>query len=747
MQVALRHAALVVAALSAAGAGAQTPAILPIPAVEVIATTPLPGLGAPLRDVPGNVQLFNGREIARQRPAGIADFLDANAGSVNLNTATGNPFQADLSFRGFTASPLLGTPQGLSVFQDGVRINEAFGDVVNWDLIPPTAIATIQVIPGSNPVFGLNTLGGALALTTKSGNGNPGTSVEAYGGSFGRAAGSFETGGAQDALDWFVTGNILSESGWRQHSRSLVQQLFGKLGWQQADTEVSVSVSLADNHLEGTQALPVSMLGDPAQAYTWPDTTINRLLFVNAQGQRRIDAGALVSGNVYYRQLTAGGTNSNVNGEFDPDAPDSPPAFNVQSTIASRGWGGSLQATLLPELAGRRNRLVVGISADLGDSDFEQTEAPAAITPQRETVSSGPAVPETAVRTTTRNVAIYATDTIALTDTWSATASARYNNARITLADGSGETPALDGSHRYARVNPAAGLTWTPSPAITAYAGWSQGMRVPSPVELACADPNAPCTLPNIFVADPPLQPVIATTVELGARGTWGRGTFWNLTAYRTDLADDIQFISAGTGAVNAGYFQNIGRTRREGIEVGAGAPLGPLALTARYTYQRATYQSGFVETSPNNSTANADGEITVSPGDAIPGIPRQLLKLRGALTVDPAVSIGATLVAASRQYARGNENNLDPGGVVPGYAAVNLDARWQLDPVWQLYGNVTNLFNTRYQNFGILGANYFRGPGNTYAPALAGPEPFRAPAAPFGIWIGVQLNFGRRGA
>jgi len=741
----MRRAVLLCATLAATGAGAQSPPIVPLPGVEVVATTPLPGLGTPLRDVPGNVQVFSGREIARQRPASIADFLDANASSVNLNTATGNPFQADLNFRGFTASPLLGTPQGLSVFQDGVRINEVFGDVVNWDLIPTAAIASIEVIPGSNPLFGLNTLGGALALTTKSGSANPGTSVEAYGGSFGRGAVSFESGGMRDALDWYVTGNALSDHGWREHSPSLVQQIFGKLGWQREDAELAVSVSLADNHLEGTQTLPVSMLGDPQQAYTWPDTTINRLVFVNAQGTQRFGAATAVNANAYFRQLTTGGVNSNVNGEYDPDAPGSPPAFNVQSTIASRGWGGSLQVTLLPELAQRRNRLVVGVTADLGNSDFEQREAPAAVTTERETVSIGATAPEANVRTTTRNYALYAADTIALTDTLSSTVSARYNNARVTLTDRSGETPALNGSHRYTRVNPAAGMTWTPSPRVTAYASWNQGMRVPSPVELACADPNAPCTLPNIFVADPPLQPVIATTVEVGARGSWAKDTFWNATFYRTDLADDIQFISAGTGAVNAGYFQNIGRTRREGVELGAGAPLGPVALTARYSYTRATYRTGFVETSPNNTTASANGEITVNPGDVLPAVPKQLLKVRGVLAPAPAVSIGATLIAASSQYARGNENNRDPAGVVPGYAVLNLDARWQLDPAWQVFGNVTNLFNTRYQNFGILGANYFRGPGGTFAPALAMPEPFRAPATPFGVWVGVQFNFGRR--
>jgi iron complex outermembrane recepter protein len=741
----MRRAALAVAAtLTVAAAAAQAPPFVPLPGVDVIGTTPLPGLGAPAAEVPGNVQVFSGREVGRQRPLTVADFLDANPSSVNLNTATGNPFQPDVNFRGFTASPLLGTPQGLSVFQDGVRINEVFGDVVNWDLIPTAAIASIQVIPGSNPVFGLNTLGGALAIYTKTGVAYPGTTVDGYGGSFGRGALSFETGGVRESVDWYATGNFVSDHGWRDHSASRVRQLFGKLGWQGDETAVFTSIALADNVLDGTQTLPISMLSAPQQAYTWPDSTDNRLAFVNAQGTRTIDDAAIVTGNAYFRQFTSGSVNSNVNGNFDPDVADSPPAFNVQSNIASRGWGATAQLTLLPTFAGHRNRFTLGIAADLGDTDFTQSEQPAGITAFRETPGIGPPAPDADVRTTTRNYALYATDTLAFADSWTATVSARYNEAQVTLADRSGVTPALNGRHTYSRVNPAAGITWAPAPSATIYASWSQGMRVPSPVELVCADPNAPCTLPNIFVADPALSPVVATTVEMGARGAWGEGTFWSAALYRTGLADDIQFIAAGKGAVNAGYFQNIGRTRRQGVELGIGTPLRSVTLTARYSYTQATFETGFLEASPNNSTAT-DGVIAVVPGDSLPAIPRQLVKLRGAWTVTPAIALGATLIAASRQFARGNENNLDPQGIVPGYAIVNLEARWRLDPRWEIFANVGNLFNTRYQNFGILGANYFRGPANTFAPALAGPEEFRAPAPPFGGWLGIQFSFSGR--
>jgi outer membrane receptor protein involved in Fe transport len=271
-------------------------------------------------------------------------------------------------------------------------------------------------------------------------------------------------------------------------------------------------------------------------------------------------------------------------------------------------------------------------------------------------------------------------------------------------------------------------------------------MRVPTPVELTCANPNAPCTLPNIFVADPPLLPVIGTTFELGARGAWsmegGAQGRWSAAAYRTDLRNDIEFVAASSSAANSGYFQNIGRTRREGLELGASASRGSLTFAASYSYTRATFKTGFVENSPNNSTAGTDGTIAVNSGDRIPGIPAQLLKLRATWSPLPPLEIGATLIAASNQYARGDENNLDNGGPVPGYAVLNLDFRYRLCPGWELFANMTNAFDTRFQNFGILGINFFRGPGNSYAPALAQPEQFRAPGAPFGAWIGIRYAF-----
>src|SRR5713101_7455221 len=209
--------------------GADNPAsVLEAPEVEVIGTTPLPGLGTPLNQVPANVQTATGRNIQKQQSLDLSDYANANLGSVNINDTLVNPFQLNVNFRGFTASPLLGTPQGISVFQDGVRVNEPFGDLVNWDLIPQSAISSINLIPGSNPLFGLNTLGGALAIHTKSGFEYPGIAIQSYGGSFGRGAAEFEVGGHGKNVDYFVTANVFRENGFREHSNSDVNQLFSK---------------------------------------------------------------------------------------------------------------------------------------------------------------------------------------------------------------------------------------------------------------------------------------------------------------------------------------------------------------------------------------------------------------------------------------------------------------------------------------------------------------------------------------
>ena len=94
---------------------------------------------------------------------------------------------------------------------------------------------------------------------------------------------------------------------------------------------------------------------------------------------------------------------------------------------------------------------------------------------------------------------------------------------------------------------------------------------------------------------------------------------------------------------------------------------------------------------------------------------------------------------AFSRQFARGDENNRDANGQVPGYAVLNLDASYRLARNWELFAKVANLFDQRYQTVGVLGRNFFNGPGNAFDAALAAPEQFRPPGAPRAAWVGIR--------
>ena len=732
------------AAFAAAGPTAFAQAqIAALPTVEVVGTTPLPGSGVPLSKLPANVQIFTGSELRKQRTGNLTEFLEQNATGITINAAQGNPFQPDVSFRGFTASPLLGTPQAVSVFFDGVRINEPFGDAVNWDLIPQSAISSIQLIPGSNPAFGLNTLGGALALFSKSGASEypdrPGGSVTLSGGSFGRRTLGFETGGKQGPWDWFVTGNDARDDGWAEHNASRVRQLFAKVGWHDDSTELDLSVSGANNRLAGTQTLPLSFT-NIRQAYTYPDQNINRAAFISLKGSQALSDALVVSGNAYLRNYTNRSVSSNVNDNFGVDDPVQ--ATNDSSLIDQRSSGLGVQLVHAGQLAGRPNKVSFGASVDRGGARFTRATQDAAFTPDRGTVGTGDFVPETDADTSTRYLGAFVSDSFDLDPHWALTLAGRLNRADVRIADRSGSAPALNGSHRFTRFNPAVGLNFNPSSSLTLYASYNEGMRAPTAIELTCADPNAPCKLPNNFLADPPLKKVVSKTIEVGARGKPDHDTNWSVAVFRTDLHDDLQFISSNGVAVNAGYFQNVGVTRRQGFELGGGTRLGPVALTLRYNFIDASYRTGFVENSPANSSADANGAITVRSGNRIPSIPRHTLKLRSELDLSAPWSIAANVLIASDIYARGDENNLDANGRVPGYALLNLDTRYQITPHLQLFARIDNVFNRRYANFGVLGDNLFTGPSQSFDVANPRAEQFRGYGTPRGGWVGVHWAF-----
>ncbi|MCA8347956.1 TonB-dependent receptor [Burkholderia cepacia] len=729
------------AAVAVAPEASQAPAVT-LPTVVVVGTTPLLGIGTPLQKVPANVQTVRATELDAQHRATLADFFAANLQSVTISEAQGNPYQTDVNYRGFTASPLLGTPQGLSVFVDGVRVNEPFGDVVNWDILPTQAIDRMQLIPGSNPVYGRNTLGGALAITTKNGKSNPGGEAEVSGGSWGRKTAALEQGGTIGPnLDYYATANVANDGGWADHNASRVRQAFGKLRYTDSDTTLSISAGGADNALYGTQTIPRSFLDNRKQAYTYPDLNRNSAGYLTLSGDRFFGEHVELSGNAYYRHLRNTNISSNNNTDYgsvgDDGTVDAVQGTNAQSTIVTDSYGGSLQLTLLGKLGGMANQLIAGVAADVANSSYVASSQDAYFTDTRAAIGVGDFEPQTRAKTRNANLGVYLSDALSLTPHWTLTVSGRYDWSKAQIGDESGVQPLLDGNHVFSRFNPAVGLNWNPVAGFTAYATYNEGMRSPTAIELACADPAAPCSLPNDFIADPALKPVISKTFEAGMRGRIGAATTWSAAAYRTTLTDDIQFISSPASA--QGYFRNVGDTRRQGIELAGRTRFGPLGVGLSYSYVDATYRSSWTEHSPANSAADANGNVAVKQGDHIPGIPAHTVKLRLDYAATPRWDIGANVTWRSGVYARGDENNQDVNGRIAGYVLVDLDMRYRITKRFEVFASVTNLFDKRYASFGVLGQNFFNGPNHTFDGANPVNEQFVGPGAPRGAWVGVR--------
>lgn len=360
----------------------------------------------------------------------------------------------------------------------------------------------------------------------------------------------------------------------------------------------------------------------------------------------------------------------------------------------------------------------------------------------------------------TNSWGVFATDTMSLTDQWALTLSGRYNHVNVKNSDKinptgttfeNGQDVTLDGDHDFNRFNPAVGLTFTPSKAVTLYGSYNEGMRAPTSMELGCANPAIPCKLPNAMAGDPPLKKVVAKTFEVGARGAVTKDIRWTAAVYRTVNHDDIQFIS--TNATNGmGYFDNVGKTRRQGLDLGLSGKLNKFSWNAGYSYVKATYQSELELSNEVNSTVVGDS-IQVSKGDSLANIPEHALKLRLAYQATPNWSIGTTINTFSEVYVRGNENNkhqggtgdedfVQEGGKVSGYTVVNLDTRYTFGKSgWQVFAKATNIFDKEYSTGGMLGENWFEDG------AFAGddePSLMLMPGAPRAGWIGARYEFGK---
>lgn len=728
--------------------------------VQVVNTSPLPGIGIEKNKLPYEVQSLNSETFKAGNTLNISEFMNENLNGVNVNDIQGSPYQADVTYRGSRASAILGAAQGLSVYMDGVRVNEPFGDVVNWDMLPEAAFESVTLVPGSNPIYGLNTLGGALAFTTKSGLTTQGNELGLSLGSFGRAKLDL-THGSKSSDGWhrFVAATAFDEKGWRDHSNGELQNIFVKMGRSQEDSNWDMSFLHGTSKLVGNGLTPSTNYGEEgegtpvdkgtlydsrrAAVYSHPDETKNTTSLLTFNLQRVLDANTELAATAYVRS----GKQKRLGGDVEWNADPAPLTTGEaegelrHSRTSQTSYGASVNMTKLLDA----HQITTGATLDMSRSSYAASaEEECAISETRGVSDCEAAdLPTAGVKGGATAFGVYLADTFKMNETTYFTAAARYNhtvvdNTITRYTDGVGAELAKE-EFTYRKLNPSFGLTHQLSNNLTVFGNWAQSNRAPTVIELGCADKNYPCQLPTGLQADPYLKQVVAQTIEGGLR--WKNSQDYNLavSVYQTDNKDDILFIASGTPGL--GYFNNFDKTRHQGVDISASKTWGTVRMNTSYSYLKATYEA-------EAELQAGEREMDITPGMRLPGLPLHTLKLNMEWQATPQLSLGAGVHYNSSLPTQGNEDGKvgeDDDAVadatIKGHTLLNLKANYQLQKGLSLFAKINNVLDTRYESYGMIGENNFKLDGSRDATQQTVAK-FVAPGAPRSYLVGLRYQF-----
>lgn len=666
-----------------------------LPPIEVVgsiqpAAGPTVGSGVPAR-----VTTLSAEQVDAYEPRILSDALKSVAGFSTYDDL-GSPYKLNLSSRGFYSSPVVGLPQGVAVFLDGVRMNEPEASQVNFDLLPMDHINRIEILSGNGSLLGRNALGGAINLVTARGAGPTSGTVEVSGGSFGAARGEAHVSGSKPGgVDWYLGGNYNREDGWREATGEEGYQGFVNLGKLGETGGIRFQGFYSRDRVEPAGSLPESIFAAHADSNLTAGDYENLWAFQGSvQAYKQFGLGR-ASGTVYFRRHRA--ERFNVNQEDDPDA------FGI-SYNTSFGYTADYRWTTVIN-----ERTALSLRGGL---DGEVTRVKIDIFTDS-TKFGGSRDLTTQARSPLWDLAPFAAADLTIGKV-TLSAGARYDYVRIPFENVL--NPTGDTTASYKRFNPRIGASVEVTPGGSLFASWGQAFRAPAVIENACADPEAPCPLPFALGDDPPLAPVKASTVEAGFRLARDRLSVSG-SAYYTSVKNDIFLTPFGDedepqGSTIDGFFVNLDKTRRVGIEAGAAytLPAGH-SVYLNYAFTRATFQSA-ADLFTIRSTEDVDGEPVinpfptdnaVTPGSRFPLVPDHQIKLGGLARVGPYVSLGADGRYIGKQFLRGDEANVTDR--LEGYFVADARVGVELGR-WEINGIVTNLFQNQSAIFGTFNIN-----------------------------------------
>lgn len=664
--------------------------------------------------LPLSVQRIVLPPVSRERKA--TEMLAALPG-VSTSNDQGTRAQPSFDVHGFALSPVVGAPQGVSVFLDGVRVNEPDAQEVNFDLLPMDALASAELLSGPSAVFGKNSLAGALLLRSARGGNEPELHGELGAGSFGEREGHVRASGMLGRTDGLLLVSGSGDDGYQQRSGAETRQLFANVGRRSEAVDVGLSLLAARDRLYEAGSLPESWLAVARRAnYTGGDFFHPRLTQLSAHASWQL-GGASLRSTAFVRRNVIEQLNVNAG------------APNTHAFVTNGSAGATVELSTSVTLGGRPLALSAGAEASRSRVSYLVNAEPNAdspvLPPDCAPAPDGASALCEDARVNGDDAGVYAQGILQLTPTFAATLSARGDYSRVPFRDLRDFTN--DGTSVFTRVSPEVGITYTLG-GLRAYASAGSAFRAPAALELACASAEAACPLPFSLGDDPPLRPVVAWSYESGAEWSSGTGATLALSLFDTEVHDEIVFASASQ---TAGYFTNVPRTRRRGVETRFSLLLPETSrLFGSWTMVDATYRSAV-------TLASALDANDVAPGDHFALSPRHRATL-GITTTQmiAGAALEATLSArgVSSAWLRGDEANTQPP--LPGYVVSDLSADLQLGR-FTLTGSIANLFDRRYEIYGVYAENP-RGAYGSTAPATATVERFLTPAYPRTVRVGL---------
>jgi outer membrane receptor protein involved in Fe transport len=597
----------------------------------------------------------------------------------------GTPFKLNLSTRGFNVGPVVGLPPGVSVFLDGVRQNEPDAAEVNFDLLPMEHIQRVELLSGSGSLLGPNSLGGAINLITRRGTGPLEAEAEISGGSYGSYSGEASVGGVTGGgWDYYVAGGYENEDGWRQATGAENLNGFVNLGRRGARNGISFQAFGAESRAETAGSVPESIFNtSPRTNFTAGDFEDLNQLQASVSGYTPIGQSR-GSFTAYARRTHA--ERFNVN-----QAPDN----NVSSLTTNGTIGTNLDWRWTTPRPNGSFSLRLGADGAANRVHIELFEV-SPTNPADRTLT-------TDVRSPSYDVAGYALADLRI-EKVTFSGGFRYDYIHIPFEDEL--DPTADTTNNFHRLSPRGGVSLEVGPGASIYGSAGQSFRAPAVLELACADETAACPLPFALGDDPPLDPVVATTFELGGQLVRGPAIV-SASVYRTNVRDDISFIQSET-AVFEGFFDNIGDTRREGIELGLQlVPTDRFSLYANYAFTRATFRDEAEIFSIRADDAFVGvplaGSNDVTEGDELPLVPDHQVKAGGLLRLPIGLEFGLDARYTGEQWLRGDEaNETAPLG---SYFVTNLRAGFSRAN-WEISAIVSNVFDAHDPIFGTFNEN-----------------------------------------